>query len=109
MVLLEHGVTQFSSWVSFSLSEMSTDGSLRLNERKRLSFTDVTLVWQDGGENTIWIWSAESPKYVVIVIYGYIWLYGYMWLYPTVFHLFLLVFHRFFHWSSIAFYSLVAR
>ena len=29
MVLLELGVTQFSSWVSFSLSEMSTDGSLR--------------------------------------------------------------------------------
>ena len=29
MVLLELGVTQFSSWVSFSLSEMGTDGSLR--------------------------------------------------------------------------------
>ena len=27
MVLLELGVTQFSSWVSFSLGEMSTDGS----------------------------------------------------------------------------------
>ena len=27
MVLLELGVTQFSSWVSLSLGEMSTDGS----------------------------------------------------------------------------------
>ena len=30
-----------------------------------------------------------------------IWLY--VVIYPTVFHLFLLVLHRFFHWSSIAF------
>jgi hypothetical protein len=34
MVLLELGVTQFSSWVNFSLSEMGTDG--RLEERGRV-------------------------------------------------------------------------
>ena len=36
--LLELGVTQFLSWVSFSLSEMSTDRSFeRKDESKRLS------------------------------------------------------------------------
>ena len=35
---LELGLTQFLSWVNFSLSEMSTDGSFEgKNKRKRLS------------------------------------------------------------------------
>ena len=33
--LLQLGVTQFLSWVSFSLSAMSTDGSLRDRTRVR--------------------------------------------------------------------------
>ena len=35
MVLLELGVTQFSSWVSLSLGEMGTDRSLRDSMRGR--------------------------------------------------------------------------
>ena len=104
--LLELGVTQFSSWVSFSLSEMSTDGSLRDWMRGRGWVLLMSLWCGKMEERTQYGPGQLSRQNMLSLLCMVIWLYmvicGYIShgfpSFSTGFPpLFPLVFHRFFH------------